>query len=86
MGVYAVSPAGDVRKVTDETNRSLTSIIDDSRLSLADDLDIAPDGRIFFSEATKRYDLHNWPVDALESRGNGRIVCYDPATGEHGPF
>ncbi len=81
MGVYAVSPAGDVRKVTDETNRSLTSIIDDSRLSLADDLDIAPDGRIFFSEATKRYDLHNWPVDALESRGNGRIVCYDPATG-----
>ena len=59
----------------------LLSIIDDSRLRLADDLDIAPDGRIFFTEATIRYEMHDWPVDALESRGNGRIICYDPKHG-----
>lgn len=82
MGVYRVSPAGEVSKVTDQTNRSFTSVIDDSRLSLPDDLDIAHDGRIFFSEATKRYDLDSWPVDSLESRGNGRIVCYDPRSGK----
>lgn len=80
MGLYAVNPDGDVRKLTDETNRSLFSIIDDSRLRLADDLDIAPDGKVYFSEATVRYEMHSWPQDALESRGNGRIICYDPKT------
>lgn len=81
MGLYRVAPDGTVGKLTDETNRHWLSLIDDSRLRLADDLDIAPDGRIFFSEATVRYEMHEWPVDALESRGNGRIVCHDPRSG-----
>ena len=70
-----------IEKLTDETNRSWFSVIDDSRLRLADDLDVAPDGRVFFSEATIRYEMHDWPVDCLESRGNGRIICFDPNTG-----
>jgi len=78
MGLYRVTPERKVERVTDETNRSYSSINDDSRLRLADDLDIADDGRIFFSEATVRYEMHEWPVDGLEARGNGRIVCYDP--------
>jgi ribose transport system permease protein len=82
MGVYRVSPDGSVARVTDETNRSWTSIVDDSRLRLPDDLDIAPDGRIFFSEATKRYEMVEWAVDALEGRGNGRLLCHDPRTGK----
>jgi ribose transport system permease protein len=81
MGLYQVSPDRRVSKLTDETNRTFLSIIDDSRLKLADDLDIAPDGRIFFSEATIRYDMHDWTYDALESRGNGRIICFDPKDG-----
>jgi len=80
MGLYKIAPDRTVTKVTDETNRSTFSVVDDSRLRLADDLDIAPDGRVFFSEATVRYEMHDWPVDALESRGNGRIICYDPKT------
>jgi ribose transport system permease protein len=80
MGLYRVTPDGKVEKATDETNRSLTSVTDDSRLRLADDLDIADDGRVFFSEATVRYEMHEWPVDGLEARGNGRIICYDPNT------
>ncbi|MEO8559678.1 MAG: SMP-30/gluconolactonase/LRE family protein, partial [Rhodospirillales bacterium] len=80
MGLYRVTPNRKVEKATDETNRSWTSINDDSRLRLADDLDIADDGRIFFSEATIRYEMHEWPVDGLEARGNGRIICYDPNT------
>jgi len=81
MGLYRVRPDRRVERVTDETNRSWSSINDDSRLRLADDLDIADDGRIFFSEATTRYEMHEWPVDGLEARGNGRIVCYDPRSG-----
>jgi ribose transport system permease protein len=80
MGLYSIAPDRQVSKLTDETNRTLWSVIDDSRLKLADDLDVAPDGRIFFSEATVRYEMYNWAYDALESRGNGRIICYDPAT------
>lgn len=81
MGLYRVTRDRKIEKLTDETNRSWFSVIDDSRLRLADDLDIAPDGRVFFSEATVRYEMHEWPVDCLESRGNGRIVCFDPNTG-----
>lgn len=82
MGLYQITPERVVSRLTDETNRSALSIVDDSRLRLADDCDITPDGKIWFSEATVRYEMHDWPVDALESRGNGRIVCYDPATGK----
>lgn len=82
MGLYCVKRQDrSVEKATDETGRSWLSVVDDSRLRLADDLDIAPDGRIFFSEATVRYEMHEWQIDSLEGRGNGRIICYDPATG-----
>jgi len=81
MGLYAVSPSGEVRKMTDETNRSPRSIIDDARVRFADDLDIAPDGRIFFSEASIRYEAHDWAVDGVECRPNGRVICHDPRAG-----
>lgn len=80
MGLYGIKPDGEIFKLTDETNRSWFKLIDDSRLKLTDDLDIAPDGKIYFSEGTTRYDLANWPVDGMEGRGSGRLVCYDPAT------
>ncbi len=80
MGLYGIRPDGEVYKLTDETNRTWWKISDDSRLRLADDLDIAPDGKIYFSEATVRYEMHSWPLDGLEGRGNGRIICYDPGT------
>lgn len=78
MGLYMVTPGREIRCLSDETNRSLMSIIDDSRIRMADDLDIAADGRVFFSEATIRYGVSDWAVDALEARGNGRIICHDP--------
>ncbi len=81
MGLYRVDKQRNVHKMTAETNRSPFSIIDDSRMRLADDLDIAPDGRVYFSEATIRYGFEEWVVDALEGRGNGRIIRYDPASG-----
>ena len=81
MGLYGVRPDRTVYKLSDETNRTWGKLNDDSRLRLADDLDIAPDGKIYFSEATIRYEMHSWHVDGLEGRGNGRLICHDPATG-----
>jgi ribose transport system permease protein len=82
MGVYGVKPDRTVFKVTDRTNRTLTRLKDDSRLYLADDLDVAPDGKIYFSEATTRYELSDWALDGFEGRGNGRLICHDPKTGD----
>ena len=82
MGLYQVGMDGTVVRLTAETNRSLFSVVDDSNMKLADDLDIAPDGTIYFSEATTRFEMHDWYADALESRGNGRIIRYDPKTGQ----
>ena len=81
MGLYRIDASRTVEKLTAETNRSPFSIIDDSRMRMPDDLDIAPDGKVYFSEATIRYGFEEWVVDALEGRGNGRIIRYDPATG-----
>ena len=80
MGVYGVRPDRTVFKVTDQTTRTWTRLKDNSRLYLADDLDITPDGKIYFSEATTRYDLADWALDGFEGRGNGRLICYDPKT------
>jgi ribose transport system permease protein len=81
MGLYGVRPSGEVFKLSDETNRTRLKLTDDSRLRMADDLDIAPDGKIYFSDATTRYEATTWALDGIEGRGNGRLVCYDPATG-----
>ena len=80
MGVYGVTPDGTIFKVTDETNRTWYKLNDDSRLRMADDLDIAPDGKIYFSDCTTRYEMTTNTLDIIEARPNGRVVCYDPAT------
>ena len=68
------SPTGEVFKVTDETNRTWYKLNDDSRLRMADDLDIAPDGKIYFSDCTTRYEMTTNTLDILEARPNGRLV------------
>ena len=82
MGLYKVTQDGEHTKLTDETNRTWTRLRDDSRMRMADDLDIAPDGRVFFSEATTRFDMGDWILDGVEGRPNGRLICYDPNTGK----
>ena len=78
MGLVRVTLAGEVELLTDQTERSLFSVQDDTSIRMADDLDIAPDGTIYFSDATKRYDIGNWGLDLLEGRPNGRLLSYDP--------
>jgi ribose transport system permease protein len=80
MGVYGVKPNREVFRVTDETNRTWYKLNDDSRLRMADDLDIAPDGKIYFSDCTTRYEMTTNTLDLIEGRPNGRLVVYDPAT------
>ena len=78
MGLVRVTLDGEVELLTDQTERSLFSIQDDTTIRMADDLDIAPDGTIYFTDATKRYDIANWGLDMLEGRPNGRLLSFDP--------
>ena len=81
MGLYSVSPAGGVKQLSAETNRSWLSVVDDARLRDPNDCDIAPDGKIFFTNSTTRYEAHDWALNFVESRPTGRLLCYDPQTG-----
>jgi ribose transport system permease protein len=81
-GLVRVDREGETELLTDQTNRSLMSVQDDSSIRMADDLDIAPDGVIYFTDATKRYDIENWGLDLLEGRPNGRLLSYDPKSGK----
>ncbi|MFI0848143.1 ABC transporter permease [Mesorhizobium sp. IMUNJ 23232] len=81
MGLYSVSPEREVKRLSAETARSWTSIVDDARLRDPNDCDVAPDGRIFFTDSTKRYDAHDWALDSIENRATGRLLVYDPKDG-----
>lgn len=82
MGLYAIAKSGKVTQLSAETRRSLTSVVDDARLRDPNDLDVAPDGKIYFTDSTKRYDAHDWAIDSIEGRPTGRLLVYDPATGK----
>ena len=78
MGLVRVTLSGEVELLTDQTERSLFSIQDDTTIRMADDLDIAADGTIYFTDATKRYDIADWGLDLLEGRPNGRLLSFEP--------
>ena len=44
----------------------------------ADDLDIAPDGSIYFSDASTRVDTSSYQSVVAEYRPNGRVLRLDP--------
>jgi len=82
MGLYSISPDREVTRLSAETRRTWTSVVDDARLRDPNDCDVAPDGRIFFTDSTTRYDAHEWALDSIEARPTGRLLCYDPKTGK----
>lgn len=44
------------------------------------DLDIAADGTIYFTDASSKFPLAVYKQDLFEHRPNGRLLAYDPAT------
>lgn len=80
LGLQRVLPDGTVRLLLDE--------VDGRPLVYADDLDIADDGRIFFSEASNRFGAQANGgtyaaslLDIMEHGGNGFVAEFDPASG-----
>lgn len=51
-------------------------------LGFADDLAISAGGVVYFSDASSRFGMSELRLDLLEARPHGRLIRYDPATGE----
>jgi sugar lactone lactonase YvrE len=52
------------------------------QIRFADAVDVARDGRIYFSDASVRFALDDALYDLLEARPHGRLLRHDPATGK----
>ena len=81
LGLLSVSPEGELVTRATETR-------DGSPILYADDVDIAADGRVYFSDASTRFGaksangtLAASVLDLMEHSSTGRILVYDPASG-----
>jgi sugar lactone lactonase YvrE len=72
-GLLSVTPGGDITVLVNQ--------FDGRPLRLVDDLDIAADGTIWFSDASTRFGLDDFMLDILEGSTTGRLLSYQPATG-----
>jgi len=59
-----------------------TDEVDAERMMFVDDLDISSDGTVWFTDASTRFDLHDNLLDFFESRPSGRLLSWNPDTGE----
>jgi YD repeat-containing protein len=71
-GLLSIDPGGSVSTLVTEC--------DGIPLGFTDDVDIARDGTIYFTDASWRYHVPNYMADLMDGRGNGRFLAYDPAS------
>jgi sugar lactone lactonase YvrE len=73
-GLLSVNAVG---KVT-----TLVHSLDGELMKFVDDVDVASDGLIWFSDASARFGIHDFIPLVLERRPTGRLLAYDPKTRE----
>jgi sugar lactone lactonase YvrE len=73
-GLLSVDPVGAVTVLTTEHGGR--------PFLFTDDLDIASDGKIYFSDASDTYNQPDYMLDLIEGRPHGRLLVFDPATGQ----
>lgn len=78
-GLLQIAPDGDVTVLVDE--------VEGKPVTYADDLDIASDGMIYFTDATTAFPASEYKgtlsaslLEILEHKGNGRLIQYNPST------
>lgn len=73
-GLLRIDPQGRIEVLSTEA--------DGLPFAFTDDLDIASDGIIYFSDASSRFQQPDYLLDLLEARPHGRLLSYDPSTDE----
>jgi len=80
IGLLSVAPDGTITP--------LTTTVDGIPLGFTDDVDVAADGKIYFSDASSKFIAKTYGtmpaslLDLMEHGGHGRLIVYDPATGK----
>ena len=75
-GLISIDKNGEVQTL------STTSDSDNIPFKFVDDLDIASDGKIYFSDASSKYGYGSDRLELFEHTPNGRLLVYDPVTKE----
>jgi sugar lactone lactonase YvrE len=73
-GLLSIDPQGQIQVLTSEA--------EGLPFKFTDDLDIASDGTIYFSDASSRFAQPDYLLDLLEARPHGRLLSYNPGSGE----
>ena len=78
-GLLSLTEDGELKTLTDE--------VDGTPIRYADDLDIAENGIIYFSDASTKFGAEDNGttmtaslLEIMESKGTGRVLAYDPRT------
>lgn len=71
-GLLAIAADGSISVLSTEA--------DGLPFRCTNDVDVASDGTIYFSDASHKFPLSNYKADLLEHGGNGRLLSYDPRT------
>jgi sugar lactone lactonase YvrE len=69
-GLLSIGPDGKVAILSVEANAV--------PFRCANDVDVAADGTIYFSDASSKFPLSSFTADLLEHEPNGRFLAYDP--------
>lgn len=73
-GLLSVSPGGQVTLLSREA--------EGTPFRFTDDVAVAPDGTIYFTDASARFGYTDYSLDLLEMRPHGRLLQYSPRTGK----
>ena len=80
-GLLSITPNGEISE--------LAIVADGIPIRYADDVDVAADGKIYFSDASSKFGANESGgtyegslLDLMEHGGHGRLIVYDPGTGE----
>jgi sugar lactone lactonase YvrE len=74
LGLLSVDLEGRVKVLADQAQGE--------PVTFADNLDVARDGTIWFSAPTRDHSLAEVELDVWDSRPSGRLLRYDPGTGQ----
>ena len=71
-GLLAIDKSGTVKVLVTDA--------DGAKFGCLNDLDVAADGTIYFTEASRKFPMSQFANDILEHQPNGRFLAYDPRT------
>src|SRR6266536_3228894 len=71
-GLLSIAPDGNLTVLTTQA--------EGVPFRCTNDLDVAADGTIYFTDASSKFPLTELKADVLEHQPNGRLLAYDPQT------